>query len=85
METLEILKELKDNFYRWILPLTKKIIKNLIILREPVYIKKYRQIGEDIYQEELKGSINFSEKNQDLIYDKLHQLEYQTSYLIHFE
>lgn len=82
METLEILKELKDNFYGWVLPLTNKIVKNLTILKDSSLVGMYKQLGEDIYQAELDNSINKSDLKQNSIYQDLANLEYQTSYLI---
>ena len=77
-----ILKELKDNFYKWVIPITNKIVKNLSTLNESSLNQGYKDLGEEIYKAELDNSINYSEDKQNFLFDKLKTQEHQTSTLI---
>jgi len=79
------LNEIIENFYRYILPITQSIIKYNLILKDQECIKKYKEIGNEIYNKTLDGTINTNEEYQNKLYQKLKDLNYLLEKLNEFE
>ena len=79
------INEIIENFYKHILPITKNIVNLLTILQEPISSKEYKNVGKEIYKKTQDGSINTSEKFQDIIYSDLINLDYNLERLNEIE